>query len=194
MNTTVNLVEHIRQGLPDACDDAGHHLLEVLIVPQLTQLLHHELQSFLGGGGLIIEAAIKKGRRAHASLLHLFDDGGATLVGRQAAADAPVAFYLRSDASKEGARLPGLGGALGGTLWRYPNNASLAREELALPIGVLEFAAYYGTVEVFGDTVDSDALVVPAFARRAAPRAHAHSCAGLLSGRLGDLSHTALPA
>ncbi|KAL1510835.1 hypothetical protein AB1Y20_007118 [Prymnesium parvum] len=77
-----------------------------------------------------------------------------------AVVDAPVAFYLRSDASKEGARLPGLGGALGGTLWRYPADAPLAPDELGLPIGVLEFAAYYGTVEVFAATVDADALVV----------------------------------
>lgn len=73
---------------------------------------------------------------------------------------SPATFYIRSDASKDGAALPGLGGALGALLWRYPNDSALTAAELNLPIAVLEFAAYYGAVEVFADLISADAFVV----------------------------------
>ena len=40
---------------------------------------------------------------------------------------ARLAFVFRSDASKEGARMPGLGGCLGGQGWRYPDATQLAQ-------------------------------------------------------------------
>jgi hypothetical protein len=39
--------------------------------------------------------------------------------------DARLVFVFRSDASKDGARLPGLGGCLGGKGWRYPDATNL---------------------------------------------------------------------
>lgn len=74
--------------------------------------------------------------------------------------DARLVFIFRSDASKEGARMPGLGGCLGGKGWRYPDAAPLSAAELELPVAVTEFAAFYGQVEAFGDEVPSDALVL----------------------------------
>ena len=70
--------------------------------------------------------------------------------------DAPIVFILRSDAAKEGVGQPGLGGALGGHIWRY----ALSEEELQLPIAVLEFAAFFGEVEVHGPFVPANALVL----------------------------------
>jgi hypothetical protein len=74
--------------------------------------------------------------------------------------DARLVFVFRSDASKDGARLPGLGGCLGGKGWRYPDAAPLSAAELELPIAVTEFVAFYGQVEAFGDEVPEDALVM----------------------------------
>ena len=74
--------------------------------------------------------------------------------------DARLVFVFRSDASKDGARLPGLGGCLGGKGWRYPDAAPLSAFELELPIAVTEFVAFYGQVEAFGDEVPDDALVM----------------------------------
>ena len=73
---------------------------------------------------------------------------------------ARVVYVFRSDASKEGAAMPGLGGCLGGQGWRYPDGAGLNTEELALPIAVTEFAAFYGQVATFGDGVPDGALVL----------------------------------
>jgi hypothetical protein len=50
--------------------------------------------------------------------------------------DARLVFVFRSDASKDGARLPGLGGCLGGKGWRYPDATPLSAAELELPIAV----------------------------------------------------------
>ena len=69
-------------------------------------------------------------------------------------------FFIRSDASKEGADLPGVGGALGGLLWRYPDDAPLPDHLLDLPIAVLEFVAYAGSVVAFGSLVPDTALVI----------------------------------
>jgi hypothetical protein len=74
--------------------------------------------------------------------------------------DARLVFVFRSDASKDGARMPGLGGCLGGKGWRYPDAAPLSSAELELPIAVTEFVAFYGQVEAFGDEVPEDALVM----------------------------------
>ena len=74
--------------------------------------------------------------------------------------DARLVFVFRSDASKDGARMPGLGGCLGGKGWRYPDAAPLSPAELELPIAVTEFVAFYGQVEAFGDEVPEDALVM----------------------------------
>jgi hypothetical protein len=73
---------------------------------------------------------------------------------------ARLAFVFRSDASKEGARMPGLGGCLGGKGWRYPDATPLSAAELDLPVAATEFAAFYGQVEAFGDEVPDDALVL----------------------------------
>ena len=73
---------------------------------------------------------------------------------------APAVFFLRSGASKEGARLPGLGGALGGRLVRYPWRAPLSPQELTLPIAVLEFAAYFMVVDSCVPGLPDEALLV----------------------------------
>ncbi|KAL3893591.1 MAG: hypothetical protein SGPRY_014125, partial [Prymnesium sp.] len=69
---------------------------------------------------------------------------------------APIIFFLRSDACKEGAASPGLGGAKGGAVWRYV----LSKRELRLPIAVLEFAARFGEVAAHGLDIPSSALIV----------------------------------
>jgi hypothetical protein len=74
--------------------------------------------------------------------------------------EARLVFVFRSDASKDGARMPGLGGCLGGKGWRYPDAAPLSAAELELPIAVTEFVAFYGQVEAFGDEVPEEALVM----------------------------------
>ena len=74
--------------------------------------------------------------------------------------DAKVVYVLRSDASKEGAVLPGLGGCLGGDGWRYPDDSGLSEEELELPVAVTEFAAFYGEVASYGDEVPEGACVL----------------------------------
>ena len=73
---------------------------------------------------------------------------------------ARLAYVFRSDASKEGARMSGLGGCLGGRGWRYPDHSALSAEELGLPVAVTEFVAFFGQVEAFGDGVPDEALVV----------------------------------
>ena len=74
--------------------------------------------------------------------------------------EAHMVYLLRSDASKQGAALPGLGGAHGGSGWRYPNDVGLSAAELELPIAVTEFAAFYGEIEVYGLEIPDDALVL----------------------------------
>ena len=78
----------------------------------------------------------------------------------QLPSDARLVYVFRSDASKEGARLSGLGGCLGGRGWRYPDTSALSAAELELPVAVTEFAAFYGQVEAFGGDVPDDALVM----------------------------------
>ena len=74
--------------------------------------------------------------------------------------EARLVFVFRSDASKEGARMSGLGGCLGGRGWRYPDARPLSGAELDLPVAVTEFAAFFGQVEQAGDEVPDDALVL----------------------------------
>ena len=74
--------------------------------------------------------------------------------------EARLVYVFRSDASKEGARMSGLGGCLGGRGWRYPDAKALSEAELQLPVAVTEFAAFYGQVEHAGDEVPDDALVL----------------------------------
>ena len=74
--------------------------------------------------------------------------------------DARVVYIFRSDASKEGAAMPGLGGCLGARGWRYPDRSGLSEQELLLPIPVTEFAAFYGQVAAFGDSVPDEAIVL----------------------------------
>ena len=74
--------------------------------------------------------------------------------------NAKVVYVLRSDASKMGAVLPGVGGCLGGDGWRYPDDTGLSEAELELPIAVTEFAAFYGEVESYGDEIPEDACVM----------------------------------
>ena len=85
-----------------------------------------------------------------------FSDEGPAQLPRE----ARLVFVFRSDASKDGARMPGLGGCLGGKGWRYPDAAPLSAAELELPIAVTEFVAFYGQVEAFGDEVPEEALVM----------------------------------
>lgn len=70
--------------------------------------------------------------------------------------DAPIVFFLRSDACKEGAASPGLGGAKGGAVWRY----QLSERELRLPIAVLKFAAHFGEVAAHSSDIPAAALVI----------------------------------
>ena len=75
--------------------------------------------------------------------------------------NAPVVFYLRSDACTSNASPPdgsppGLCGVLGGVFWTYRLND---RERL-LPIAVLEAAAWYGVVAAFAPQIPSGALVL----------------------------------
>ena len=56
--------------------------------------------------------------------------------------------------------MSGLGGCLGGRGWRYPDTSALSEAELALPVAVTEFAAFFGQVEASGDDVPEDALVL----------------------------------
>lgn len=67
---------------------------------------------------------------------------------------APAVFFLRSDASKEGARIPALGGVLGGSYWHFP----LDTPHMQLPIAVLEFVAAVATYAVFAEPLPSGAL------------------------------------
>ena len=77
----------------------------------------------------------------------------------QLPSEARVVFVFRSDASKQGTVLPGLGGSFGGSGWRYPNTRPLSEAELELPVAQTEFAAAFGEIEVYGDGVPDDALV-----------------------------------
>ena len=74
--------------------------------------------------------------------------------------EAPAVFFLRSDACKTGAEFPGLGAALGGKGWRFPDKEGLSEAHLSLPIAVTEFAAAFGAIVSFGDEVPEDCLVV----------------------------------
>ncbi|MGA1354324.1 MAG: hypothetical protein ACO32I_06075, partial [Candidatus Limnocylindrus sp.] len=74
--------------------------------------------------------------------------------------EAPVTYFLRSDASKTGTTLPGLGGCLGGAYWRYPEAGALTPDELELPIAVLEFVAAAGTLAAFAHQLPHSALVL----------------------------------
>jgi hypothetical protein len=78
----------------------------------------------------------------------------------QLPSDARLVYVFRSDASKEGARMSGLGGCLGGRGWRYPDTSALSAAELELPVAVTEFAAFYGQVEASGGDVPDCALVM----------------------------------
>jgi hypothetical protein len=69
-------------------------------------------------------------------------------------------FFLRADASKEGTVLPGVGGAMGGMLWRYPRRQPLSPRFLQLPIAVLEFVALACTLVLFGPLIPTTSLVV----------------------------------
>ena len=73
---------------------------------------------------------------------------------------APAIFYARSDASKEGAELPGLGAALGGLGWRFPNEKPLSAAHLSLPIAVTEFVAAVGCIISFADLVPAPCILV----------------------------------
>ncbi|KAL3902664.1 MAG: hypothetical protein SGPRY_011975, partial [Prymnesium sp.] len=68
--------------------------------------------------------------------------------------DVPAVFFLRSDASNEGARTPALGGILGGSYWHFPLGAS----HIQLPIAVLEFVAAVATYDVFSGPLPEGAL------------------------------------
>ncbi|MGA1354443.1 MAG: hypothetical protein ACO32I_06685, partial [Candidatus Limnocylindrus sp.] len=73
---------------------------------------------------------------------------------------APAVFFIRSDASKEGVGAAGLGGALGGLYWRYPESGPLDQRYLRLPIAALEFIAYVGSVAAFAHMIPDEALLV----------------------------------
>ena len=74
---------------------------------------------------------------------------------------APLIFYLRTDACTTGTVRdrqvdPGLGGAIGGLVWRY----ALSPAEAELPIAVTEFAAVYGGLATQGRRVPTSALLL----------------------------------
>ncbi|KAL1524015.1 hypothetical protein AB1Y20_018929 [Prymnesium parvum] len=119
-----------------------------------------EPTSFCNGGAGCCTTKAQAPLSIHAAIDHA--PGGRPVV---IPATASVVFFLRSDASKDGARLPGLSGALGVLLWRYPHDYSpLSAAEFDLPAiaAVLEFAAYFiiGTVETYADLIASDVMVV----------------------------------
>lgn len=70
--------------------------------------------------------------------------------------DGMPIFYIRSDASRDNARTPALGGVMGGAYWHYP----LSSEERTLPISTLEFAAAVAAILVFANMIPLGALVV----------------------------------
>lgn len=74
--------------------------------------------------------------------------------------EAPAVFFLRSDAAKEGLGAAGLGGVMGGMYWRYPEEGPLPAKYLSIPIAVLEFVAYLGSVASFAPFIPERALVV----------------------------------
>ena len=129
---------------PLASGDAHpEHLLTP--TPAIRQRLAEWQSRLASCAGASFEAGVEK-----------LSEGGAV----QLPAEARVVFIFRSDASKEGARMSGLGGCLGGRGWRYPDTSALSEAELALPVAVTEFAAFFGQVEASGDDVPEDALVL----------------------------------
>ncbi|KAL3926895.1 MAG: hypothetical protein SGPRY_003084 [Prymnesium sp.] len=127
----------------------GHSIRDpespVLLSPQIRQQLREWRSRLVSNAGAPFTAAVH-----HLTSSRCLPDPDS----------APAVFFLRSDASKEGARLPGLGGALGGRLVRYPWGASLSAEEMLLPIAVLEFAAYFMIVDSCVASLPGEALLV----------------------------------
>lgn len=68
---------------------------------------------------------------------------------RHLPAAAPPAFVLFSDAAKDGARVPSLGGYAHGLCWSLPLRAS----DLALPVVALEFVALFANVLIFAPRI-----------------------------------------